>query len=395
MDRKIRPGQAVWARRHAGAVWWPAHGLSSTSRRRYSVQFQGQAQPCYVSAGDVVPMTAQALNFRSRACREAWQAVYPDVMENPRVVLRPLKVEAGSEGGTKAAEESNPVWREVTRTFLDAVVQDESQEDKENELKVDPRRVQRSSILAQWGRAQRSPLAEITPKIERFSDDKENVGTILAAQSLEKGPLSEYERIRLRNIAERREMFQALQMEFAQLKHSIQPARRIVTTAPRRFKPYVTRPEPPTTRRRSGLGSSGNSESGQSRSGTPESDWDLEVLERACPRRRSQPRAACPDRWGFNPNESVMPPEDVTPAMLAGVTFHVSQKVYGNQGTTCHQCRQKTLDVKTICRSGRCQGARGATGPITYLAQSKGFTNVKDYLASLTQSRGCDEFDED
>ena len=30
-----------------------------------------------------------------------------------------------------------------------------------------------------------------------------------------------------------------------------------------------------------------------------------------------------------------------------------------SKGTTCHQCRQKTIDQKTICRSGQCQGGRG------------------------------------
>ena len=30
-----------------------------------------------------------------------------------------------------------------------------------------------------------------------------------------------------------------------------------------------------------------------------------------------------------------------------------------DNGTTCHQCRQKTLDTKTICRSGRCRGHKG------------------------------------
>lgn len=29
------------------------------------------------------------------------------------------------------------------------------------------------------------------------------------------------------------------------------------------------------------------------------------------------------------------------------------------QGTSCHQCRQKTNDMKTICRSGACFGVRG------------------------------------
>lgn len=29
------------------------------------------------------------------------------------------------------------------------------------------------------------------------------------------------------------------------------------------------------------------------------------------------------------------------------------------QGTTCHQCRQKTIDMKTVCRAEDCQGVRG------------------------------------
>lgn len=29
------------------------------------------------------------------------------------------------------------------------------------------------------------------------------------------------------------------------------------------------------------------------------------------------------------------------------------------QGTTCHQCRQKTIDQKTICFNKNCMGTRG------------------------------------
>lgn len=29
------------------------------------------------------------------------------------------------------------------------------------------------------------------------------------------------------------------------------------------------------------------------------------------------------------------------------------------QGSTCHQCRQKTLDTKTVCRSPDCVGVKG------------------------------------
>lgn len=29
------------------------------------------------------------------------------------------------------------------------------------------------------------------------------------------------------------------------------------------------------------------------------------------------------------------------------------------QGNTCHQCRQKTIDTKTVCRNRSCGGVRG------------------------------------
>ena len=104
-----------------------------------------------------------------------------------------------------------------------------------------------------------------------------------------------------------------------------------------------------------------------------------------------------------------------------------------------HQCRQKTVDTKTICRSGDCVGVRGqfcgrcleirygedarealmnptwkcppcrnfcncsicrnrngkgATGMLIVLAQAKGFDNVAEYLKHLTKKKGTDEFDE-
>ena len=34
--------------------------------------------------------------------------------------------------------------------------------------------------------------------------------------------------------------------------------------------------------------------------------------------------------------------------------------------TTCHQCRQKTMDIKTMCRSGACVGVRGDGKLIMY-----------------------------
>ena len=60
----------------------------------------------------------------------------------------------------------------------------------------------------------------------------------------------------------------------------------------------------------------------------------------------------------FNPNANIRMPEDVDDEMLDNIVDRVSFKKYdsGPKGTTCHQCRQKTTDTKTICRSGHCAG---------------------------------------
>ncbi|CAG5130133.1 unnamed protein product [Candidula unifasciata] len=56
----------------------------------------------------------------------------------------------------------------------------------------------------------------------------------------------------------------------------------------------------------------------------------------------------------------IKPVEDITEADLDMVATVVSDKKYDSiYGTTCHQCRQKTDDMKTICRSADCLGVRG------------------------------------
>jgi len=167
-----------------------------------------------------------------------------------------------------------------------------------------------------------------------------------------------------------------------------------------------------------------------------EDSSDEEFVELQPKKRRTNPR-----QWIFDPNVEVKNPEDVTDDMLANVADYVSQKVYDREnGTTCHQCRQKTTDVKTICRSGRCAGGRGlfcgiclknrygedarvalksadwwcppcldicncsicrnrigkgATGPLHWLATEKGFPSVRHYLDSLVAKKGADTLDED
>ncbi|XP_029645335.1 cell division cycle-associated protein 7 [Octopus sinensis] len=125
----------------------------------------------------------------------------------------------------------------------------------------------------------------------------------------------------------------------------------------------------------------------------------------------------------------VKSPDEITEADLELVAEYVSQKKYDSLcGTTCHQCRQKTSDMKTICRSSNCVGVRGqfcgpclrnrygeaaiealkdanwvcppcrgicncsfcrrkkgraCTGRMIHHARDMGFSNVSDYLKSL------------
>lgn len=59
-------------------------------------------------------------------------------------------------------------------------------------------------------------------------------------------------------------------------------------------------------------------------------------------------------------NVSFRPFEAVTEEDLVLVADRTSDKKYDQvEGTSCHQCRQKTDDLKTVCRGSRCVGVRG------------------------------------
>ncbi|XP_015213688.2 cell division cycle-associated 7-like protein [Lepisosteus oculatus] len=123
------------------------------------------------------------------------------------------------------------------------------------------------------------------------------------------------------------------------------------------------------------------------------------------------------------------PVEDITEEELENVAYSSKDKVYDKEhGSTCHQCRQKTLDTKTVCRNPNCWGVRGqfcgpclrnrygedvrsalrdplwvcppcrgicncsfcrkrdgrcATGILIHMAKFYGHNNVREYLESL------------
>ncbi|KAM9646822.1 cell division cycle-associated 7-like protein isoform 4-T4 [Morphnus guianensis] len=130
------------------------------------------------------------------------------------------------------------------------------------------------------------------------------------------------------------------------------------------------------------------------------------------------------------------PVEDITEEDLDNIAITVKDKIYDKVlGSTCHQCRQKTIDTKTVCRNQGCGGVRGqfcgpclrnrygedvksalldpawicppcrgvcncsycrrrdgrcATGMLIHLAKFYGYNNVKEYLESLQKQLADD-----
>ncbi|KAM4538829.1 cell division cycle-associated 7-like protein [Odontesthes bonariensis] len=52
--------------------------------------------------------------------------------------------------------------------------------------------------------------------------------------------------------------------------------------------------------------------------------------------------------------------DEITKEDLDNIAYHNKDKIWDKEnGSSCHQCRQKTLDTKTVCRSGVCGGGKG------------------------------------
>ncbi|NXK50253.1 CDA7L protein, partial [Chauna torquata] len=143
-------------------------------------------------------------------------------------------------------------------------------------------------------------------------------------------------------------------------------------------------------------------------------------------KRLSQGNCGLRKRRRSSKYSSYRPVEDITDEDLDNIAITVKDKIYDKVlGSTCHQCRQKTIDTKTICRSQGCGGVRGqfcgpclrnrygedvksalldpdwicppcrgvcncsycrrrdgrcATGMLIHLAKFYGYDNVKEYL---------------
>jgi len=402
----LSPNSQVWARKDpagGGSEWVlatvAADGGSAKGRATsdtVQVFFPGAKRRKRMSSTDVVPNSV-------------------------KVVLRPLVGSGSGVNRFKYAKEEILAGDEMLLA--------DDQEDKENQKK---------------GRLRKSLGTKEKIKIENAEGEEAGEVTI------NNDEVSEYEKIRLKNIAQRQEMFAKLKADMIALKQDMapKPKPKCGVNRAKNFLMYSSRKERVVTRsRRNSAGCSEPSSGSNSGASTPikrkrlwEEMSDFSESEDEDTPKRTYVRNPNPGMWMKDPNVNILMPEDITDEMLANIADRVSDKVYSQDGTTCHQCRQKTTDVKTVCRSGNCAGVRGyfcgvcllnrygqyarealkdpnwmcppcmdvcncsicrnrmgkgATGPITYLAQAKGFKCVKDYLESMKKKKGTDEFDDD
>lgn len=72
---------------------------------------------------------------------------------------------------------------------------------------------------------------------------------------------------------------------------------------------------------------------------------------------RKKRRRSCGSRRSQYIVKSV---DEITEEDLENIAYRSKDKIWDKEnGSSCHQCRQKTLDTKTVCRSGHCVGVKG------------------------------------
>uniref|UniRef100_A0A8C1P147 Cell division cycle associated 7b n=1 Tax=Cyprinus carpio TaxID=7962 RepID=A0A8C1P147_CYPCA len=189
------------------------------------------------------------------------------------------------------------------------------------------------------------------------------------------------------------------------------------------------------------------------RKARPPEHFGIEVEEKPAPQKRESGQIdikrlmgvkeglgdARPKQRKSRSRESIRMPEDISEEELQNVAERAKDKILDKEnGSTCHQCRQKTLDTKTECRGLYCCGVKGqfcgpclrnrygedvraalldpawecpicrgvcncslcrkrdgrcATGALTRLAKFYGHDNVRDYLERCVtaHSAACPE----
>ncbi len=359
------------------------------------------------------------------------------------------KKDGESKTGQPVDNKATPKWKPVVKGNL-CVVDEEDEEDMDDSDKENDEEEEED-----WADKENQDLGNDIWKPASKKAGRKPLAPLYRAAPTEKEELSEFEKLTLKNKMDLQKLLQDLNV--AQLAKELKPQRpksigRMSGSFKKRSK--FAKVKSYKTRSRSRMNSTDVSPTASP--SKVESEDEEEEYEYVPRKRRSMPA-----RWAFDPNSSIVMPSDVTPDMINNVVYYVSDKVYNTAtGTSCHQCRQKTIDQKTICRSGRCHGVRGAfcgkclenrygedarealmnpdwicppckkiviivsnlsfiliffyisgrdicncsicrnrdgkgaTGPLIWLAQQRGYKSVYHYLNSLIEKKGTDRFDD-
>ncbi|XP_059178483.1 cell division cycle-associated 7-like protein isoform X2 [Physella acuta] len=212
----------------------------------------------------------------------------------------------------------------------------------------------------------------------------------------EQNDVERYEELRRKNLEDNKIMLAKLMSDVAghlTVKPVIPPKRKksskftdtdgVIRRNPSRSARYAPgRFDLPHTRSRSGSVSSSISSASSSSTSTPLSTPEKLVVKFGFFRKLSSSETSLSDGPIITNNDEALEDDDdfplphqtrkprtrhevtsvddITETDLDMVAVVVSDKRYDSiYGTTCHQCRQKTNDMKTICRSTNCAGVRG------------------------------------
>ncbi|KAM6959183.1 cell division cycle-associated 7-like protein [Aplochiton taeniatus] len=145
-------------------------------------------------------------------------------------------------------------------------------------------------------------------------------------------------------------------------------------TTPKRKKRVSEKPSP---RGRGAALEAGSERRNPSRKARPPENFGVEKRESPTRVARAGPRAVdvrrlvevdedlCGRKGGKGKTRGrrvsmVRPVDDITQEELDNIAERAKDKIWDKEnGSSCHQCRQKTLDTKTVCRSGFCVGVKG------------------------------------
>ncbi|XP_030613726.1 cell division cycle-associated protein 7a [Archocentrus centrarchus] len=324
---------------------------------------------------------------------------------------KPKVFEATSEEDSCSSFEENVISRQIKAMKVDAEPLRRGR--KSNTLKV-------ALTFPTKKTGTKRPASEPLPQPEVRDSDLEEEENFMSKRAL--------------NIKENKEMLAKLMAELNKVP-GLFPVRRTASTTPRQA-PRRSMGTPGSYRRNPERLSRPHTRSRSLVDGPPSPPPEEELEDKFSLVRKSRYYEEVdepPRRRSFTGCKAiphvVRPVEEITEMELQRICHNVREKVYNSStGTTCHQCRQKTIDTKTNCRNPECVGVRGqfcgpclrnrygeevrdallnpewecppcrgicncsfcraregrcATGVLVYLAKYHGFDNVHAYLKSL------------